>query len=164
MDLARRIFAAAWIAFAFTAAGAPDHAGAEARVVPVSQARALALINGLRKKRGLPALKADARLRQAAQTHSVWMANRGKLSHRAGIGGGLGAKVRRVKYPAGRAWENIAAGQKSLERAIESWMKSSGHRKNMMSRSAVHVGIAAAHNPKVRYGTFWTLILAAPDD
>jgi len=140
----------------------PDTAQAQARVKPVSQARALALINQLRSKKGLPPLRADARLHKAAQTHSTWMASRGKLTHRAGFGGGLGAKVRRVNYSSGRAWENVAAGQKSLEQAIASWMKSSGHRKNMMARSAVHIGIAAATNPKVRYGTYWTLILAEP--
>jgi uncharacterized protein YkwD len=140
----------------------PGIGNAQTRVKPVSQARALALINTLRKKQGLSPVTADERLLKAARTHSVWMAKRGKLSHRAGFGGGLGAKVRRVQYPAGRAWENIAAGQKSLEAAIASWMKSRGHRKNLMSRSAVHIGIAAAHNPKVKYGTYWTLILAEP--
>jgi len=140
----------------------PGIGSAQTRVKPVSQARALALINDLRQKQGLSPVTADDRLLQAARTHSVWMAERGKLSHSAGFGGGLGAKVRRVQYPAGRAWENIAAGQKSLEAAIASWMKSSGHRRNMMSRSAVHIGIAAAYNPKVRYGTYWTLILAEP--
>ncbi len=138
-------------------------AEAKTAVKPVSQARAIALINSLRKRRGLPPVSADARLRQAAQTHSNWMAKNGKLSHRAGfIGGGLGSKISRVNYPIERAWENIAAGQKSLEQAIDSWMKSSGHRKNMLSREAVHIGIAAAHNPKVRYRTYWTLILATP--
>ncbi len=146
----------------FASAGIAD---AKTIVKPVSQARALALINGLRKNSGLPPLKADPRLQKAAQAHSVWMATKGKLSHRAGfVGGGLGSKVRRVDYPANAAWENIAAGQKSLEAAVASWMKSSGHRKNMLSRNAVHIGIAAAHNPKVRYGTYWTLILAAPDE
>lgn len=138
-------------------------AAAKTVVKPVSQARALALINGLRKKRGLPPVIADARLTKAAQTHSNWMAKNGRLSHRAGyIGGGLGAKMARVNYPTARAWENVAAGQASLEQAIDSWMKSSGHRKNMLSRGAVHIGIAAAHNPDVRYRTYWTLILAMP--
>lgn len=140
----------------------PGSADAQTRVVAINQADAVAMINALRRQRGLPPVTADARLQQAARTHSVWMATRGKVSHSAGLGGGLGAKVRRVKYPAGRAWENIAAGQKSLGAAIESWMKSSGHRKNLLSRSAVHMGIAAASNPKVRYGTYWTLILAEP--
>ena len=140
-----------------------DQADARTVVKPVDQARALALINGLRRKRGLPPVKADTRLRKAAQTHSNWMASHGKLTHKAGfMGGGLGAKTARVNYHAGRAWENVAAGQKSLEQAISSWMKSSGHRKNLLSRGAVHIGIAAAHNPKVRYKTYWTLILAAP--
>ncbi len=140
-----------------------DAAVAKTSVKPVNQARAIALINSHRKKRGLPPVTADTRLKRAAQTHSNWMAKKGKLSHRAGfVGGGLGAKISRVNYPTERAWENIAAGQKSLEQAIDSWMKSSGHRKNMLSRRAVHVGIAAAHNPKVKYGTYWTLILASP--
>ena len=160
--MAMRTVTAFCLALAITAFCGPAPAVAQAGVKPVSQTRALALINTLRKKRGLPPVTGDGRLQKAAQTHSLWMASHGKLSHRAGFGGGLGAKVRRVSYPAGAAWENIAAGQKSLEQAIDSWMKSSGHRKNMLSRSAVHIGIAAAHNPNVRYGTYWTLILAAP--
>lgn len=146
-----------------SAAAGYDTAEAKTVVKPVSEVRALELINGLRKKRGLPPVAADARLRAAAQTHSNWMARHGKLTHRAGfIGGGLGSKVARVNYPTARAWENVAAGQKSLEEAIDSWMRSSGHRKNMLSRQAVHVGIAASYNPNVRYQTYWTLILATP--
>jgi uncharacterized protein YkwD len=163
IQMAMRTLTSLCLALGMFILAGPDFSNAQTRVKPVSQARALSLINTLRKKRGLPPLKADARLRQAAQTHSVWMATRSKLTHRAGFGGGLGAKVRRVNYPSSRAWENIAAGQKSLEQAIASWMKSSGHRKNMLSRSAVHLGLAAAHNPKVRYGTYWTLILAEPE-
>ena len=151
------------LVFGLSTMAGPGAAVAKTSVKPVSQARALALINDIRKKRGLPPVSADVRLRQAAQTHSNWMARNGKLSHRAGfIGGGLGSKVARVNYPTQRAWENIAAGQKSLEEAIDSWMKSSGHRKNMLSSQAVHIGIAAAHNPNVRYQTYWTLILAEP--
>ena len=153
------------VSLLFGLSGLAGYGTAEAKtvVMPVSQTRALALINGLRKKRGLPPVKADTRLRHAAQKHSNWMARNGRLSHRAGyLGGGLGAKIARVNYPGARAWENVAAGQKSLDEAIDSWMKSSGHRKNMLSRQAVHVGIAAAHNPNVRYQTYWTLILATP--
>ena len=138
----RMLAAACLVAALFTALAGFAGAGtaqAQARVKPVSQARALALINGLRTKNGLPPLKADARLHKAAQTHSTWMASRGKLTHRAGFGGGLGAKVRRVDYSPGHAWENVAAGQKSLEQAIASWMNSSGHRANILG-NYTHLG------------------------
>ena len=150
------------LVFGLASMAGPGTALAKTAVKPVSQARALSLINNIRKQRGLPPVSADARLKRAAQTHSNWMARNGRLSHHAGPGGGPGPRNARAKYPTRRAWENIGAGQKSLERAITRWMQSSAHRKNMLNRQAVHIGIAAAHNPNARYQTYWTLILAAP--
>ena len=81
---------------------------------------------------------------------------------------GVGAMRRSAVNAAARAMQAGAiADKRGYARCphchrYQSWMKSSGHRKNLLSRSAVHIGIAAASNPKVRYGTYWTLILAEP--
>jgi uncharacterized protein YkwD len=52
--------------------------------------------------------------------------------------------------------ENIARGHPTEEQAFEAWMKSRGHRENMLTRSATQYGIAVAGE------NYWVLMLGRP--
>ena len=60
------------------------------------------------------------------------MASRQKLDHKGGDGSTVSDRVKRVGYVYVRVGENIANGQKSVEQVMDSWMKSPGHRANIL--------------------------------
>lgn len=82
--------------------------------------------NAERVKHGLPPLKADTQLLKSARSHAMWMTTRRTLTHtRAAVA------------------ENIALGQQSAREVVRSWMNSSGHRANILSRRHGRIGVAA---------------------
>ena len=106
----------------------------------------LELANAQRARAGLPPLRANSRLMQAAQTQAEQTASARQLQHvlpdakyprpedRLGASG----------YP-WRAWaENIAFGQKTPSDAVEAWMQSPGHRKNLLDPKYTELGTGVA--------------------
>ena len=106
----------------------------------------LELANAQRAKAGLQPLRANSRLMQAAQTQAEQSASARILQH----------VLPDAKYPRPedrldasgypwRAWaENIAFGQKSPSDAVEAWMQSPGHRKNLLSTKYTELGTGVA--------------------
>ena len=86
-------------------------------------------INQYRLRRGLPALRADARLIEQARLHSQAMADRQvPVGHR-----GFEQRVKRIsrQIPSRRVSENVAlmwVGQNLPERALRKWLNSPKHR------------------------------------
>lgn len=104
------------------------------------------LINQYREKKGLKELKYADAVASEARTHSSRMA-----SHLAGFGhGGFDGRFRRFKrkYPRmmGCA-ENVAYGAKDAEAAVDMWLHSSGHKKNIKG-AYTHTGIGVVRNRK----------------
>jgi uncharacterized protein YkwD len=58
-----------------------------------------------------------------------------------------------VQYSVRAAGENIAEGQRSAEEAVSTWMDSSQHRANMLSRDYTEMGaaVAAARNGRLYF-------------
>jgi uncharacterized protein YkwD len=82
--------------------------------------------NAQRARYGLPPLAVDANLVRTARTHAIWMARSRLLQHnRIGIA------------------ENIAMGYPTTEAALGGWMRSSGHRANILNRGYRRIGVAA---------------------
>lgn len=71
-------------------------------------------VNAQRVKNRLAELVVDGPLMEAARNHSQWMARNRTLTHSRG------------------STENIAAGQKDSGEVISAWMKSPGHRRNIL--------------------------------
>lgn len=82
--------------------------------------------NAARARRGLPPLVADASLMAGARRHAAWMARNRSLSHGQGV------------------TENIAMGQSSADEAVADWMRSDGHRANILG-SHGRIGVGVAH-------------------
>ncbi|MBA1145784.1 CAP domain-containing protein [Ectothiorhodospiraceae bacterium WFHF3C12] len=99
-------------------------------------------------------------LADAARRQSVFLASTGRLSHTGRGGSTLEARIRAAGYQP-RAWaENVASGQRSAGAAIEAWLDSPGHCRNIMNPAYTEVGVAAARGADDRL--YWTLVLAAP--
>lgn len=118
--------------------------------VPAKRARkaTLCLINKQRAKRGLSKLKERRDMRRAAKKHTRRMIRKRCFSHRCpGEGDVLGRLASTSYLPCACSWgiaENIAwgGGRRSKPRQIvRSWMRSSGHRANILNRSYEHIGI-----------------------
>ena len=105
-------------------------------------AAALAEINRLRARAGVPALALNPKLTAAAQGHADDMAAHGYFSHTGRDGRTFGQRIRAAGYADYTALgENIARGQPGWYAAIASWMRSPGHRANMLSPSFKDIGL-----------------------
>lgn len=111
----------------------------------------LCLVNRERTARGRSALRPSKRLGQAAERHSRDMVVRGYFAHVSPGGLDLVARARRTGYVARTAaWrlaENLGWGSGHFATAAEmvkAWMKSSGHRHNMLRREMEHLGVGNA--------------------
>ena len=117
----------------------------------------LCLHNKERASHGLPLLRENPRLRRAADGHSEHMVSRRFFDHTSPGGSTMVDRIRRTGYTSGaRAWslgENIAWGSGSLATAAQihrSWMRSSGHRANILQRSFREIGIGIETGLPVR--------------
>ncbi|WP_405166765.1 CAP domain-containing protein [Nocardia sp. NBC_01499] len=111
------------------------------------------LTNAERAKAGCPALRAESRLNRAAQAHTEDMAARGVLDHNSSKGS-PGDRIKAAGYRASAWAENIASGQSSASDVVGAWMRSAGHRANILNCGLRDIGVGFA---KGRNGTpYWT--------
>jgi uncharacterized protein YkwD len=106
----------------------------------------LDLANAERAKAGLKPLRQNPQLMQAAQTQAEQTATARRLEH----------VLPDARYPRPqdrldasgypwRAWaENIAFGQRTPVDAVEAWMQSPGHRKNLLNPNYTELGTGVA--------------------
>ena len=130
----------------------------------------LTAINAARAKAGCKPLHLDARLVAAAKAHARAMAEQNFFSHAGKDGSRFSSRIARQGYDYRTAAENIAAGQKSAGQVVSSWLKSSGHRRNILNCRMTDTGIAVVYqaddrpirgNPApLRY--YWVQVFAAP--
>jgi uncharacterized protein YkwD len=119
------------------AAGAPPAASA------ATAASVLDLTNAERSRAGVSPLRSNTRLVQAAQLHADQMVAAGRLDHV--LSGSQYAQPADRLAAAGYRWqayaENIAMGQSSASSVVASWMRSSGHRSNILNGTYTELGV-----------------------
>lgn len=126
----------------------------------LSQGAILSAINGARRANGKPPLRYNPRLESAARAQVRAMVAKDQLSH--GLGTTLRQRVTAAGYE-GAVGENLAAGQHTLQQAIDGWLKSSGHRDTLLSTRFVEFGLAAGSGRAgSRYGAFWAMVAGGP--
>jgi uncharacterized protein YkwD len=146
------LVSAALVAAVIAAAPAPAHAackGKDAAPESISTQRAeqavFCLLNQKRANRDLPRLRRHDQLDGPARDHSRYMVAHRCFDHECPGEPDLAERLRAYLSRDGRAWgENIAwgGGQLGSARAVvRSWMRSEGHRHNILSRQYEHVGI-----------------------
>ncbi|WP_433791806.1 CAP domain-containing protein [Actinoplanes sp. CA-252034] len=112
--------------------------------VTTLQADIAKLTNVQRKSHGCGAATVNTNIVKAARAHSVWMAKTGTFSHTGSGGSNFSARVKAAGYkkPGG---ENIAWGYRSANEVVQAWMKSPGHRANILNCKFKTVGVGAAY-------------------
>lgn len=136
-------------------AGAGAHPS-EASIRTIERAT-LCLVNKRRAKAGRARLRSNARLARAASGHSTAMVRHRFFSHTGRDGSSATDRIKATGYLRGaRRWatgENIAwgSGGRATPRAIvAAWMRSSGHRANILRRSFRHLGVGVVRGAPVK--------------
>ena len=143
-----------------------DHAG---RLQGAEQ-QVLAAVNNIRAQSGCPALVVNKALTAAAQAHADAMAVQDFVDHTGKDGRRFGKRVRAQHYVYWLVAENIAAGQTSAAQAVQGWMDSASHRRNILNCSLQETGIAVTYQaddaPFVGqtqgYKYYWVEVFATP--
>lgn len=117
---------------------------------------ALPQMNTLRAQNGRAPLELDRKLTSAAAAHARDMAKKGFFSHTGSNGSSLGDRARKARYGFCFIAENIAKGQGRLDKVLNGWMNSPGHRKNMLSQQATEFGLVRGA------GNHWVMVLGRP--
>lgn len=112
-------------------------APAEAATVSATtlQTQVVSLSNKERVKAGCKGLRVNADLLWAARGHSKYMATTGRFSHTGARKSTFITRARAAGYTAARS-ENIAWGYRSAADVVKAWMKSPGHRRNLLDCGA----------------------------
>jgi uncharacterized protein YkwD len=111
----------------------------------------LELVNDQRAAKGCKALVIDDRITTAAQGHSTDMANKGYFDHVSRPEGTTFAqRMKNAGYPK-PGGENIAMGYPTPAAVMDGWMKSQGHRENILNCEFTAMGVGLDTR-----GNYWT--------
>jgi uncharacterized protein YkwD len=112
----------------------------------LDQARAevLARVNEARKKAGLAPLRSNSRLDLAAQRHAEDMLARGYFAHEDREGETVRERARAAGYDWRNIGENLAENQFSVDEVMSSWLRSPGHRRNILNPDFRELGVGLA--------------------
>ena len=110
-------------------AGEPTLADGTCSVLTSGENQIVEKTNSARAESGLPTLVIDCRLMGSARRHAQRMANAMSLYHSSGVA------------------ENIAYGQPFAADAVVTWLRSPGHRANMLNRNYRRIGVAGFIGP-----------------
>jgi uncharacterized YkwD family protein/spore coat assembly protein SafA len=112
------------------------------------------LTNEQRAKYGLPPLKMDWQLARVARYKSADMRDKNYFQHNSPTYGSPFTMMKNFGIQYRTAGENIAAGQRTPQEVVNSWMNSPGHRANILNRNFTHIGVGYARGGS--YGHYWT--------
>ena len=152
-----------WIVLAapFEAPVADASTVARQALALVNQARAKARRCGSRSHAPAPAVVLDATLTSVAAAHARDMARTGRMGHEGSDGSTAAERVTRAGYPWRTVAENVAAGDRTAEAVVQTWLASPGHCSNLMNPDVREMGIASAFEAASPKGTYWAQVFAA---
>jgi uncharacterized protein YkwD len=130
----------------------------------VNETLLLSLVNNVRQSGctcgttampAVPPVTWNNLLEKAALDHSVDMNKNNYFDHTGRDGSTPGDRITRAGYTWRAYGENIAKGYPSEQAVMDTWLKSEGHCKNIMSGNVKQMGVG-------RDGNYWTQVFAAP--
>lgn len=145
---------------------APAPAGASARLTPgelkgtlatglvqrVLEDRVLVLTNRQRRAHGCGLLRSSTALRKSARGHTVTMATAGVMSHQLPGEPKFSTRITRAGYTNWRlVAENVARGFSGPTAVVSAWMKSPGHRRNILNCRLRDMGVGVV----LQNGQLW---------
>lgn len=113
----------------------------------------LELVNQERSKVGLKALTLSNELTDVATVKAQDMRDNGYFDHTSPNYGSPFEMMQHFGIQYRSAGENIAAGQKTAQEVMNSWMNSSGHRANILNSDYEQLGVGYVEGGS--YGTYW---------
>jgi uncharacterized protein YkwD len=105
------------------------------------------VVEGVNRERhlaGLPPLRLQYQLNEAAQTYAEEMRDQGFYGHVAPDGATVLERVKAAGYRLKRAGENLANGPETPEQVVDGWMGSPDHRANILNRRFTEIGVGVA--------------------
>lgn len=105
--------------------------------------QAIELLNKDREEQGLPRLIADARLTKVGRKHAADMVENNYFNHKNLQGQSPFDRMKASGITYRSAGENIAYNSNIVDME-EAWMKSPGHRANILNTKYTHVGVGLA--------------------
>lgn len=107
--------------------------GSAVHAAEITRSSVIAEMNVRRAAFGLPPLREDARLDDAADDRVSDMADQGYWAHVSPDGREPFVWMRPHGYEYRYAGENLASGFETTEILVDAWMESKGHRENILS-------------------------------
>ncbi|QLE70369.1 CAP domain-containing protein [Streptomyces rectiverticillatus] len=129
--------------------GGAQAGGANAKHVQ----QVVSMVNAERAKAGCSPLTINAKLQAAAQGHSDDMAARDYYDHTSPEGKSPGDRMTAAGYRWSTYGENIFKSPKDARTAMDGWMKSPGHRANILNCSFKEIGVGINFKSN---GPWWT--------
>ncbi len=123
----------------------------------------LALINELRRGKGLSRLVLDKRLQRAAIKHSMDMEKRNFFSHVNPDGLGADERVLGEGYAWRSVAENIAVGYSTATEVVRGWKNSPGHYRNIMCESCTETGVGVYYLSGSKWTYYYTQVFGSAD-
>ncbi|GIG86514.1 CAP domain-containing protein [Plantactinospora endophytica] len=122
------------------------------------EAQVLTIVNRERAAEGCAAVVMNSDLTEAARLHSQDQGEHTNMSHTGSDGSDFVERARRAGYdsPIG---ENVAMGYENAAAVMDGWMKSSGHRANILNCDAKAMGVGVATGADGRL--YWTQVFGA---
>jgi uncharacterized protein YkwD len=117
------------------------------------------LTNAERKAAGLPPLTASPKLMAAARSHAANMAKQEKPEHVLD-GKEPVDRVKEAGYRFRATGENVAWNQANPKEVLADWMKSPGHRENILRKEYTEIGVAVAKSQKGE--PYWVQVFGTP--
>ncbi|MDO9359526.1 MAG: CAP domain-containing protein [Polaromonas sp.] len=134
------------------------------------EARVLALVNAARAQPrrcgnvdfpAVPPLMLQSLLTGVAAGHAADMARNSYFSHFARDGSAVDVRATRAGYRWRAIGENIAAGQRTPEAVVQSWLDSPSHCGAVMAPHYEEMGLAFVVNLQSKEGIYWVQVFGA---
>lgn len=119
----------------------------------------LKLVNQERSKQGLKSLTLSTKLTSIATTKTKDMAVNKYFSHTSPTYGDPFTMLQSFGVSYHAAGENIAKGQATAQQVMDAWMRSSGHRANILNQNYTQIGVGYYNQNGV---PLWTQLFIKP--
>ncbi|WP_239254648.1 CAP domain-containing protein [Listeria ilorinensis] len=100
----------------------------------------LEITNVIRERYGANEVAKDAAVAKVAYSHSLDMAKNNYFDHNSPTEGALSDRLQKAGIKYTKAGENIAYNYMDAGAAVEGWLNSEGHRKNLLDKSFTYMG------------------------
>ena len=143
-------------ALALVIASGPVHASAAERSIEELEVAVTRRVSAIRGEHMRPPLRTDPDLVRIARAYSCALLQRGTLSHQDPSGKTVGDRVLAAGKPYQAVGENLASSSGAgdpVDATIGAWMRSTGHRENILRPDFVETGVGACRSGQTYYFT-----------